>query len=311
MSRSSVRFGLLLMVAVLLQCGEVFAQAHPERRFIRSGNKGYERQDYTAAEERYRTALEREPNSYEAAFNLSDALYRQQKYDEAAQMLGKLSERGDLTAAQRAKVMHNLGNVRLAQQQLQEAADCYKESLRARPDDLETKYNLAYVQQLLKDQQQNQDQNQQNQNQDQNQNRNQQGQNGQNDQNPNGQNDQNPNGQNQNDRDNQNNQNGQNPNDRQQGRNDRNPEQNGQQDSDDNGQGDQNRDDRQNPDRQPGDGDRNSGDRDRQPSGNGGGQISREDAENILDALQQQEDKTREKVNAQRAVSVGASGKNW
>ena len=306
MSRSSVRFGLLLMVAVLLQCGEVFAQAHPERRFIRSGNKGYERQDYDAAEERYRTALEREPNSYEAAFNLSDALYRQQKYDEAAQMLGKLSERGDLTAAQRAKVLHNLGNIRFAQQQLQEAADCYKESLRARPDDLETKYNLAYVQQLLKDQQQNQDQNQQNQNQDQNQNRNQQGQNGQNDQNQNGQN--------QNDRDNQNNQNnqnGQNPNDRQQGRNDRNPEQNGQQDSDDNGQGDQNRDDRQNPDRQPGDGDRNSGDRDRQPSGNGGGQISREDAENILDALQQQEDKTREKVNAQRAVSVGASGKNW
>ena len=158
MSRSSVRFGLLLMVAVLLQCGEVFAQAHPERRFIRSGNKGYERQDYGAAEERYRTALEREPNSYEAAFNLSDALYRQQKYDEAAQMLGKLSERGDLTAAQRAKVMHNLGNIRFAQQQLQEAADCYKESLRARPDDLETKYNLAYVQQLLKDQQQNQDQ---------------------------------------------------------------------------------------------------------------------------------------------------------
>ena len=306
MSRSSVRFGLLLMVAVLLQCGEVFAQAHPERRFIRSGNKGYERQDYDAAEERYRTALEREPNSYEAAFNLSDALYRQQKYDEAAQMLGKLSDRGDLTAAQRAKVMHNLGNIRFAQQQLQEAADCYKESLRARPDDLETKYNLAYVQQLLKDQQQNQDQNQQNQNQDQNQNRNQQGQNGQNDQNQNGQN--------QNDRDNQNNQNnqnGQNPNDRQQGRNDRNPEQNGQQDSDDNGQGDQNRDDRQNPDRQPGDGDRNSGDRDRQPSDNGGGQISREDAENILDALQQQEDKTREKVNAQRAVSVGASGKNW
>ena len=104
MSRSSVRFGLLLMVAVLLQCGEVFAQAHPERRFIRSGNKGYERQDYGAAEERYRTALEREPNSYEAAFNLSDALYRQQKYDEAAQMLGMHP-----TTLWRKLAQHNMG----------------------------------------------------------------------------------------------------------------------------------------------------------------------------------------------------------
>lgn len=39
--------------------------------------------------------------------------------------------------------------------------------------------------------------------------------------------------------------------------------------------------------------------------------MSREDAENILDAMQQQEDRTREKVNAQRAVGVARSGKNW
>ncbi len=41
------------------------------------------------------------------------------------------------------------------------------------------------------------------------------------------------------------------------------------------------------------------------------GGMSREDAENILDAMQQQEDRTREKVNAQRAVGVARSGKNW
>ena len=39
--------------------------------------------------------------------------------------------------------------------------------------------------------------------------------------------------------------------------------------------------------------------------------MSREDAENILDAMQQQEDRTREKVTAQRAVGVARSGKNW
>ena len=39
--------------------------------------------------------------------------------------------------------------------------------------------------------------------------------------------------------------------------------------------------------------------------------MSREDAEHILDAMQRQEDKTREKVNARRAVGVARSGKNW
>lgn len=284
MRRSSLKIGLLFIVAVLLQCGEAFGQAHPERRHIRSGNKTYEQQDYAGAEERYRTALERVPGSYEAAFNLSDALYRQQKYDEAAQVLGQLAEREDLTPAQRARVMHNLGNVRFSQQQLQEAADCYKESLRARPDDLETKYNLAYVQQLLQQQQQQQQNQDQNQDQQNNQDQNQNGQNDQNDQNKDG-ND----GQDQNRNQDQNQQNSQ--------------------DQNQNGQNDQDQNDRQHSgdDQRDGKGDQDS----RQQPNGGQGQISREDAESILDALQQQEDKTREKVNAQRAVSVGASGKNW
>lgn len=286
MNRSSLlKIGLLVVAAAWLQCGEAFGQAHPERRQIRSGNDDYEQQDFAGAEERYRAALERAPQSYEAAFNLSDALYRQQKYDEAAQTLGQLSERTDLTPTQRAKVMHNLGNVRFAQQQLQEAADCYKESLRARPDDLETKYNLAYVQQMMQQQQNQQDQQNNQQNQDQNQ-QNQQNQSDQNQQNQNqdqqGQNDQNRN----------------NPND--------------QQSENDPQQSDQNRD--QDPN-QNGQNDRGNGEREDQPRSDqpqrGQGQISREDAESILDALQQQEDKTREKVNAQKAVSVGASGKNW
>lgn len=289
MNRSSLlKIGLLVVAAAWLQCGEAFAQAHPERRQIRSGNGDYEQQDFAGAEERYRAALERAPQSYEAAFNLSDALYRQQKYDEAAQTLGQLSERTDLTPAQRAKVMHNLGNVRFAQQKLQEAADCYKESLRARPDDLETKYNLAYVQQMMQQQQNQQDQQNNQQNQDQNQNQ----------QNQQNQSDQNQQNQNQ-DQQGQNDQNRNNPNDQQNQQGENDPQ-----------QSDQNRDQDQNGQNDRGNGERKDQPRSDQPQ-RGQGQISREDAESILDALQQQEDKTREKVNAQKAVSVGASGKNW
>ena len=303
MAASSARIFVMrtvLLAVLLVRCGDAFAQDYRERSSIRSGNRAYEEQDYKGSEEKYRAALEKQPASYEAAFNLGDALYKQGRYEESSQVFDSLSRSPLLSAEQMSRVYHNMGNALFAQQKLQEAAESYKQSLRARPDDLETKYNLAYVQKLLEDQQQNQ-QNNQNQQQD---NQNGQGNNGQNQQNQDQQNQQNGddgqdnNDEGQNDRNNDD-RNRQGDNDSNNGQNDRN---------DQNGDGDR-RQDNDRPDNGSGDNpDRRDGDGHRQPRE---GQISREDAENILDALQQQEDRTREKVNAQRAVGVAASGKNW
>ncbi len=55
-----------------------------------------------------------------------------------------------------AKVYHNLGNSFLELDSLEESIEAYKNALRNNPKDMETKYNLAYAQQKLKEQQQNQ-----------------------------------------------------------------------------------------------------------------------------------------------------------
>lgn len=305
MAASSARIFVMrtvLLAVLLVRCGDAFAQDYRERSSIRSGNRAYEEQDYKGSEEKYRAALEKQPASYEAAFNLGDALYKQGRYEESSQVFDSLSKSPLLSAEQMSRVYHNMGNALFAQQKLQEAAESYKQSLRARPDDLETKYNLAYVQKLLEDQQQNQQNNQDNQNnQSQQDDQNRQGDSGQNQQNQhqqNGDDGQDNNDEGQNDRNNDD-RNRQGDNDNNNGQNDRN---------DQNGDGDR-RQDNDRPDNGSGDNpDRRDGDGHRQPRE---GQISREDAENILDALQQQEDRTREKVNAQRAVGVAASGKNW
>lgn len=268
---------LALALAAVTLGTDAFAQQHPERRNIRAGNKSYEATDYAASEAKYREALEKTPGSYEAAFNLADALYKQERYDEAAQIWTQLSESPALTPQQHAKVLHNLGNTMFAQQKLQESLEYYKSAQRENPDDLETKFNLAYVQKMLQDQ--NQDQNQ---DQDQNQNQNQNQQNGNDKDNGDGQNDEN--------RDDDRNDAGQEDNDR------NSDSKNDDEQSDRNGDKDQNGNDKPKPDA------------DGQPTPAG---ISREDAANILDAMQQQEDKTREKVNAQKAATVGRSGKNW
>jgi len=282
---------IMAAAAVLFCCAGASAQMHPERRSIRAGNRAYAEGDYAGGEEHYRDALAREPRSFGAAFNLADALMRQERYDEALGILDSLAAGETLTARQRARTEYNRGNALLAGQKLKEAEEAYKQSLRNDPSDMDAKYNLAYVQELLRRQEND-------------------GGNGSGQQ-------QNEDGQ----------QNGNNSNDSS-GGNDNgggSDEKNGDSGDpgDDNGGDDRNDDGdgrEEGPDSGPdgnngdGQGAGDSGDRSPEESegrGSAPAGISREDAESVLDALQGQENRTRDKVNARREVGVGRSGKNW
>lgn len=296
------------------------AQKWPERRQVRRGNRAYERLDYDRAEARYRQAQELSDSCFEAKFNLGDALYKQQRCDEAEKIFAALAADSTRSDLDRAHSFYNLGNSLFQQKKYQEALSAFKRSLRLNPADLETKYNYAYTKKYIDDNQQggggggDNNQNQNNQNQDQNQ------QGGGNDQNK----DQNQNNENNNDQNNDNSdqnqgdqdRNGDGKNDDQQDKNDQQGEgendpnkgdQNDQQgdgendpnDGDQNGENDPNQDPNQDPNEGNGEGEP-------QPSG-----LSQNDAERMLDAIQGEEDKTRDKVNAKVGHGVVRSGKNW
>ena len=143
----------------------VFSQK--EKKYIREGNKHFGKEEYENSEVSYRKALEKESNSFNALFNLGDALYKQEKYEDAAGEFNGVSQM-NTDKINRSKTFHNLGNSLLKANRLEESIEFYKNALRNNPDDLETKYNLAYAQDLLKQQQQqDQDQKQKDQNQDQ------------------------------------------------------------------------------------------------------------------------------------------------
>lgn len=154
----------------------VVAYGQNERKHIRSGNKLFmdavkdttkiDTVKFGNAETEYRKALNKKPNDIQWNFNLADAIYKQQRFDEAAGKFADLAEKME-TPDEKARALHNLGNSQLMNQKIDESIETYKKALRQNPNDLDTKYNLAYAQ-LLKKQQQQQQQNQdQNQNQDQ------------------------------------------------------------------------------------------------------------------------------------------------
>lgn len=159
----------ILFIAILV--GTLSASAQQERKYIRQGNREYEKATkdslkvdsvrYQNAENDYRKALEKEPNNWGAIYNLANSLYRQKKYDDATKQYMAVAGMENKNSDELAMAYHNLGNSLLQANKLSEAVEAYKNALRKNPNDFETKYNLAWAQDKLK-QQQNQDQDQEN-----------------------------------------------------------------------------------------------------------------------------------------------------
>jgi len=124
--------------------------ASDARQWIREGNRLFEQGHYADAEMKYRQSLEAESNNHKALFNLGNALYRQGRLEEAREIFDMLSYQVPSESDQ-ANVLHNLGNAYLGAGQIAESIEAYKQALRLRPGDEDTRYNLAYALNLLDD----------------------------------------------------------------------------------------------------------------------------------------------------------------
>lgn len=149
-------------IALLLLCLiAVQSYGQRERSFNRKGVKDYEVSNYSDAEVNFLKALEFDSTSAEAAYNMAGTLYKLEKYKEANDVLSDIAEKIQ-DKNRTADVLHNIGNNLLKQEMYQPSIEAYKNSLKIRPEDDETRYNLAYAQAKLaqqQQQQQNQDQN--------------------------------------------------------------------------------------------------------------------------------------------------------
>ena len=162
----------LLYICLLLTAVDAAAQRMPERSQVRKGNRQYDKGHYETAIDRYTHALELAPGSFEATYDLGNALYKAERFENAEQTMQQAAADSLRTDDERAEAFYNLGNAQFKQQKYREALESYKNSLRLNPSDMEAKYNYAYTKRLLDDQnqdggggnddrQQNQDQKQQ------------------------------------------------------------------------------------------------------------------------------------------------------
>jgi Ca-activated chloride channel homolog len=138
--------------------------AQSTRGLINDGVDLYKEQKFADAEVNFKKGVEKNPESFEAKFNLGDAYYKQERYDEAIKTFQSsfVNARSD---EEKAKIYHNIGNSLLKAQKIKESIGAYKEALKLNPNDQETKYNLSYALNMLNNPDQDQQQNDQNQDQ--------------------------------------------------------------------------------------------------------------------------------------------------
>lgn len=169
----------ICIVLFIIGVTSTYTVAQSKRSLINDGVDQYKAGKFSESENSFNKALNKDQELFEGHFNLGDALYKMGKYDQA---IGSYKNSLGFTEnpMSKAKAFHNIGNSFLKSQQYQDAIEAYKNSLKLNPADPETKYNLSYALNMLKQDQQkkkqdkkdnkdqNKDQNKQDQKQDQN-----------------------------------------------------------------------------------------------------------------------------------------------
>ena len=107
--------------------------------------------DFVSAEKEYRKALSKSPSNAIGSYNLGHAYYNSGHFDEA--MLRNLEASKNASSRdERHAAFHNIGNILMEKKMCKEAVEAFKNALRNNPADDESRYNLVLAQECAKQQ---------------------------------------------------------------------------------------------------------------------------------------------------------------
>jgi Ca-activated chloride channel homolog len=129
--------------------------------YVYEGNSLANEDDFVAAEMEYRKALSENPESAVGSYNLANAYYKKGSFEEALYRQQEVV-RSSTSKEEKHKAFHNIGNILMQNKKCKEAVEAYKNALRNDPTDDETRYNLGLAKECAEQQKDQQDQNKDN-----------------------------------------------------------------------------------------------------------------------------------------------------
>ena len=152
LSYSLKNFGLILFLLASISgsAQEEAAQISLSNNYVFEGNSLVD-ENFIEAEKKYRLGVSAKQNNAAGSYNLGNAYYKSELYDEAMlRYLEAVNNSG--LKLEKHKAYHNIGNTLMRQKRCKEAVSAYKNALRNSPSDDESRYNLALAQECAKEQ---------------------------------------------------------------------------------------------------------------------------------------------------------------
>lgn len=147
--------GIFLLLLLLSFSSEVFAQdkerlkeLREAQQYLSDATEEIQNEDFTKAEATYRKAISINSEDETAKYNLGNAYYNEAKNLEAMRRYNDAATSTEDKGAKH-KAFHNLGNTFMNAKDYQNAVEAYKNALRNNPTDDETRYNLALAKDML------------------------------------------------------------------------------------------------------------------------------------------------------------------
>ena len=116
--------------------------AKKANNYVYEGNSLINEDNFVSAEMAYRKAISEQSTSVAGAYNLGSTYIKKGNLDEALYRLQQATKTAT-SKTEKHKAFHNIGNVLMKNKKCKEAVEAYKNALRNDPTDEETRYNLG------------------------------------------------------------------------------------------------------------------------------------------------------------------------
>jgi tetratricopeptide (TPR) repeat protein len=118
---------------------------------VYKGNELVQEEDFVQAEMEYRKAISNAPKKAVGAYNLANTYYKKGNYDEALFRTQEAAKNA-VSKDEKHRAYHNLGNILMKNENCKEAVEAFKNALRSNPNDEETRYNFALAKECAEQQ---------------------------------------------------------------------------------------------------------------------------------------------------------------
>ncbi|MCA0131106.1 aerotolerance regulator BatC [Winogradskyella alexanderae] len=130
------------------------AQIEAEKKatnLVYKGNSLLGDDNFVEAEMEYRKAISEAPSKAVGAYNLAHSYYKNGSLDEALYRSQEAASNAK-TKDEKHRAFHNIGNILMQNEQCKQAVEAFKNALRNNPNDEETRYNFALAKECAEQQ---------------------------------------------------------------------------------------------------------------------------------------------------------------